>query len=462
MRQPLKKHYHNRLTGLNARVILALVLVNFRCLASTIVAGASRCLGTSTGRSMLIYRFALIVLGMLVVANARADSDDNIGESAERQPTAVVVSAINRPLVVPGSDGLMHLEYDLFITNVFVAPVTLISIEVKTPDGRKLLELSGDALAKVTEPLLHPGFPVTPPSQIPGFSPLTHPGAASGSVAVLIDVAVPHGDVPKRLTHRITYDLPPDAPSLALIGSREIEGPELVVDSRPPVVVAPPLRGNGWISLQGCCMPNGHRSLRYAVNGKRIIKAEMFAIDWVQLRDGFPFTGDGSRVEQYFGFGADVLAAADGTVVFVRDDMPEEIPNQLPVNVKKPIDFAGNQVVLQIGPDVWAVYAHLQTGSVKVRVGEQVTTGQVLGRLGNSGNTTAPHLHFVLTDHPNFVIARSVPFVLNQYTLAGFVTQEAFDDQELPFPISGSPQPQRHTHQLVLTVADFPPRHDRH
>jgi hypothetical protein len=224
---------------------------------------------------------------------------------------------------------------------------------------------------------------------------------------------------------------------------------------RPPVVIAPPLRGSGWLSVQRCCTPNGHRSLRYAINGERIIKAEMFAIDWVQLRDGFPFTGDGSRNEQYPYFGTDVLAAADGTVVFVRDDMPEEIPGPEPLHVKEPIDYAGNQVVVQIRPDVWAVYAHLQTGSMNVRVGEQVTTGQVLARLGNSGNTNAPHLHFVLTDHPNFVIARSVPFVLNHYTLAGFVTPEAYRAEVLPIPISGSPQRQRHTHPLVLTVADF-------
>ena len=204
--------------------------------------------------------------------------------------------------------------------------------------------------------------------------------------------------------------------------------------------------------------------MRYAVNGERIIKAETFAIDWVQLRDGFFFTGDGSRNEQYPYFGTNVLAVADGTVVFVRDDMPEEIPGPEPLHVKEPIDYAGNQVVLQIGPDRWAVYAHLQTGSASVRVGEQVTTGQVLARLGNSGNTEAPHLHFVLTDHPNFVIARSVPFVLDRYTLAGFVTPEAFDAAFAgpvpgPIAVSGSPQPQRHTHPLVLTVADFLTQH---
>jgi hypothetical protein len=277
-----------------------------------------------------------------------------------------------------------------------------------------------------------------------------------------MDVAVPHGHVPQRLTHHITYDLPADAHGLALIGSREIAGPELVVDSRPPVVIAPPLRGTGWFSVQGCCTPNGHRSLRYALNGERIIKAETFAIDWVQLRDGFAFTGDGTRNEQYFGFGSDVFAAADGTVVFVRDDLPEETPGLEPLHVKKPIDFAGNQVVLRLGSDVWAVYAHLQTGSVKVRVGEEVTTGQVLARLGNSGNTNAPHLHFVVTDHPDFVIARSVPFVFNRYVEAGFVTPQAFNSHLLPIPISDSRQRQRHTHPLVLTVSDFLTRHSGH
>jgi hypothetical protein len=391
----------------------------------------------------------LVGLGVLALGAGSA-------EEADGQPTALVVAATNAPLRVPGSDGLLHLEYDLLVTNVFVAPATLTSIEVTTPDGRRLLQLSGDALAAVTEPLLGTAA-TTPARQVP----------ASGSVAVVIDVAVPHSQVPQRLDHRISYDLPADAPALALIGSRVIDGPELVVDSRPPVVIAPPLGGAGWLSINGCCTPNAHRSLRYAVNGDRIIKAELFAIDWVQLRDGFIFTGDGSRNEQYPSFGTEVLAVADGRVVFVRNDMPEETPGQAPLHVSAPIDYAGNQVVVQIGPELWAVYAHLQQGSVNVRVGERVATGQVLARLGNSGNTTAPHLHFVLTDHPNFVIASSVPFVLDRYTLAGFVTPEALEaalSAPVPEPIaiSGSPQPQRHTHPLVLTVADFLTGHDGH
>jgi hypothetical protein len=91
--------------------------------------------------------------------------------------TALLVSAIRDPLRVTGSDGLVHLEYDLVLTSVFTAPVRLLSIEVLTPDGRSVHRLSGDTLRAGTQPLLGD----TPTDAIP----------ASGAVAVLLDVVVP-------------------------------------------------------------------------------------------------------------------------------------------------------------------------------------------------------------------------------------------------------------------------------
>jgi hypothetical protein len=233
--------------------------------------------------------------------------------SSPGQPTALLVEATNRPLRVPGSDGLQHLEYDLIVSNVFTAPVTLTSLEVRSESGRTLLRLAGDDLATVTEGLLTQA-PVTPPAQVP----------ASGGVAIVVDVAVPAGEVPSRLTNVIDYSVPADAPALALLGDTtgEITGPTLSVDPREPLVIAPPLRGDGWFSLQGCCRvgmpglpPNGHRSLRYALDGNRIVLAETFAIDFVQLRDGSYFEGDGSSLDQYPYLGSDLLAVGDGTIV---------------------------------------------------------------------------------------------------------------------------------------------------
>jgi len=353
--------------------------------------------------------------------------------------TALLVTAIHDPLRVTGSDGMVHLEYDLVLTNVFTAPVTITAIEVLTPDGQSLLRLEGDALETMTQPL----FGRTPTDLVP----------ESGAVAALLDVVVPPEQVPARLTHRITYALAPDASNLAIIGSHEILGPELAVDPFTPVVIAPPLRGTGWANANGCCDASAHRSARLAVDGSHLVKFELFAIDWIRLVDNRLFTGDGTRNEDYFAFGAELLAVADGTVAFVRDGLPEDTPNEPPTTVQQPLDYGGNEVVLEIAPGVYAFYAHLQPGSIHVQIGETVTTGQVLGLLGNTGNSTGPHLHFPLADGPDILTATSLSFVLDQYTLVGSIAPESTASD---VRVTGTPAPQTATLPLDLTVADFP------
>src|SRR5215213_2260095 len=145
--------------------------------------------------------------------------------------TALLVTPIHDPLRVTGSDGMVHLEYDLVLTNVFTTPVTITAIDVLTPEGEPLLQLAGDSLKAMTRPLIgNTATDVVP---------------QSGAVAAMLDVVVSPDQVPERLTHHFTYALAPDAPALALMGSREIDGPELTVDPFAPLVIAPPLRSAG-------------------------------------------------------------------------------------------------------------------------------------------------------------------------------------------------------------------------
>ena len=211
-------------------------------------------------------------------------------------------------------------------------------------------------------------------------------------------------------------------------------------------MIAAPLQGPGWYSAVGCCLPTLHRRLLYPANGSWV-KAETFAIDWQQARNGSLFEGDGSRNDQWFGFGAPLLAVAEGTVVRAVDGKPDIAPGAPPI-LATPEDFAGNSVVLRIGPGVFAVYAHLQQGSVRVRVGQHVRAGQQLGRLGNSGNTTSPHLHFGLVDRAEAVVANAVPFEIDHFRFVGVVDQQTGQ-------ITGTPRPMRRTHPLVFTVIDF-------
>ncbi|HET7093571.1 MAG TPA: M23 family metallopeptidase, partial [Thermomicrobiales bacterium] len=211
----------------------------------------------------------------------------------------------------------------------------------------------------------------------------------------------------------------------------------------------------------GCCAAESiHRAVRVPVGGKRIGKQETFAIDWARLRDGQPFAGDGARPEDWYGFGAEVLAVADGTVVAVAEGYPEEGPLQPVTHVAKPEDYGGNAIVLQIAPGVYAYYGHLQPDSITVQAGDQVTTGQVLGRLGNTGNSSGPHLHFGLIDDPDPLVGQSLPMAFDRWTLRGTFDMAAFEaaggeDAPSALILRATPEAQSGTLQLYLDIADF-------
>lgn len=189
-------------------------------------------------------------------------------------------------------------------------------------------------------------------------------------------------------------------------------------------------------------------------------KIETFAIDWLRMRDGRLFEGDGTRNEQWFAYGEEIVAAASGTVTATRDGVANQTPNQPLVGIETPRDFAGNYVIVQIAPDTWAAYAHMVPGSVAVQVGDRVTVGQHLGLLGNTGVSTAPHLHFQLCDGPDIVTSNSVPFVFTDYTLAGTIDDAQLvpaltDPNAPPLVVTGPAEAQSKTYPLVFTVADF-------
>ena len=99
-------------------------------------------------------------------------------------------------------------------------------------------------------------------------------------------------------------------------------------------------------------------------------------------------------------------------------------------------------------------------GSVAVEIGDQVVTGQSIGRLGNSGNSIGPHLHFGLIDGPNPLTANSVPMVIDHYSLTGSVDPASLfaalgDPEALAMQKDATPQPQSGTLPLNMTVTDF-------
>lgn len=375
-----------------------------------------------------VLRFASLVLVLGAALSVVAFTDTSVAGT-----TALSASAIGPARYARANDGRVHVEYDLLLTNSFVGDVTLKSLVVRSR-GRVLQRLGPKRFARHTHPILQESKPVST------ISP-------SETVMVLVDVPLPRrARTPKRLTHRISYKLPKNFPPNAVIDSTTVRGPRLRVGQRKPLVIPPPLRGSGWWVGGGCCNPDQrHRGLLLASNG-HLVPTEMFDIDWLQIANGRLFSGDGKKLTDYPGFGAKIYSVSRGRVVKVVDDKPEA-PLTGPNNeLDGANNFAGNRVIIKMAPHRYAFYAHFQPHSIRVHEGQRVRPGRVLGLLGNSGNSAAPHLHFGIHNGRSPATSASLPWVFNRYRYQG--SGDLTEDGHVP--LTGTPSRQRQTYPLNL------------
>src|SRR5207247_7986238 len=111
---------------------------------------------------------------------------------------------------------------------------------------------------------------------------------------------------------------------------------------------------------------------------------------------------------------------ADGIITSTKDGIPENVPGitsrAVPIT---PDTIAGNHVVLDIGDNRYALYAHMQPGSLRVKPGDRVRRGQVLGLVGNSGNATGPHLHFHISDANSPLGSEGLPYSFQSFEVQG-------------------------------------------
>ncbi len=363
------------------------------------------------------------VLGVLALAVGACSSTESTTSSssstANGEPpdvpvalTPVIASVVAAPVPVLATDGKNHLAYELLLSNSLLQEVTLTSVAVADGD-QTLLTLTGDKLGYWTRALGSP-------------TPTTKLGPGQAGV-VWLDVALDKSAaIPADLIHTISVTIPKPSPPLIPATIDEEVAP-VAVQTRKPAVIEPPLDGPNWLDGNSCCDMTAHRNALNPLSGG-LWAAERFAIDYVQLSpDGTMVKGDITKPESYPYFGADIHAVADGPVVGVMEGLPEQIPGQSPTGL--PLDqYGGNHIVQDIGDGNYAFYAHLKTGSVKVKVGDQLTAGQVIAALGNTGNSDAPHLHFHVMSTPDPLRSNGLPFVLKSFRLDSRVaSQDALD-----------------------------------
>ncbi|HEU4629329.1 MAG TPA: M23 family metallopeptidase, partial [Gemmatimonadaceae bacterium] len=299
------------------------------------------------------------------------------------------------------------LAYELHLTNLGPSAVTIVAVDVLDADrGVVVRAVTGAAVP----PLLgRPGLEAAAQHRA-----TIEPG---GRAVLYLDVPLRTRAPPARLRHRLTLARPDGTGGDGAPGRLVVESGPVAVERDPLPVLGPPLRGGPWAAVFDPAMDRGHRRVLYAVGGEARIPGR-FAIDWFRVDDrGRTRPGASDRLGDFHGYGAEVLAVADGLVVATRDGVAEPARAGTAPRVAA-ADAAGNFVVLDLGHGRYAFYEHLRPG-LRVRPGERVRRGQVIAALGFTGQTLVPHLHFHVADAPAPLAAEGRPYAFEGYEVLG-------------------------------------------
>jgi len=345
------------------------------------------------------------------------------GEAASEKPASLPEGPKDRPLsvfedvVIPiaptpfKADGKWHLVYELHLNNMDRWTHQITKVEALSGDAaaKSLVTYSGTDLENV---MRRPGTQATGTDRTK---------LAPGSMGVVFIWATVDSEaaVPKTIRQKLTVKIGTYPEELT------IETAPLAV-GHGVVAISSPLRGDHWLAANGPSNTSGHRQALIPIDGHAAI-SQRFAIDWVELRDdGKTYQGDEKDNKNYLCYGHEAYAVADGVVTETKDGIPQNVPGinsrAVPITLET---VGGNHVIIDIGGGHFAFYAHLQPGSLRVKLGDHVRRGQVVGLVGNSGNSTEPHLHFHIENGSSPLGAEGLPYSLASFEVIGKAAGES-------------------------------------
>ena len=334
-------------------------------------------------------------------AALRSDSQQPAAKPAP-WPVQLEVRVPFEPTAFPSEDRT-YLIYELHLTNFGTTPLSLSRIEVLDADAgvaQPIATFEAEQLEAMLQPL--------------GGKTLSDRKerlvvADGQSTIAFMSVAFDRSShIPDRLLHHVsTVD-------------SAVEGAVIATHHTALHVLGPPVGGANWLAEDGPSndQDNHHRRGVVILDG-RAVDSRRYAVDWKQIRDGASFSGDARDVRSYYSYEKTVLAVADGRVVTARDGLPDNIPGHgesfrpaVPITLET---VAGNTITLDLGGGQFAYYMHLQPGSLRVKTGDRVRRGQVVARIGASGDAREPHLHFEVTTSSKLLAGEGVPYLIDRY-----------------------------------------------
>ena len=364
------------------------------------------------------------------------------------QFTPIVSQLVSPPTPFKGDDGRQHLAFELMLTDISPRDATVTDVIVKStgPKPVTLQHLSGtDAVA--ASMTAAGSLTLTPAAKIPSYA----------TNQLLLDAIVPPGAaVPTQLAVTIKASFaapqPGQPPYVSIYPDTITEAlPRVSVSPDKPIVIPSPLGGGDWMATNSCCQLSSHRGAMNGASGKAVFP-ERYAIDFIRAVDGLNLytPGQAPSMTNNYSYGAKLLAVAPATVIAVQNGIPDQPAGVNPTGYSLN-QLGGNYIVLKLRDDLYALYGHISPGTLKVKVGDKVKTGQVIGLLGNSGNSTAPHLHFHLMNGPGLLTSDGVPFEFERMTVVA-KPDAKMEDLEAVTP----PRMVTDAYPLTYTVVRFP------
>lgn len=385
-------------------------------------------------KSQVSLNSRIIILLVLMTLSSCNTNSQIVGEpvvlSYHDVPIHVELSVAPTP--VKGGDGKWYASYHLLLSNRSHVDLVLKRVDVFGKDDASLLQFDKADLEDYYKFRAN----LAP---VEGHSKQT---IKSGNTGILLFwIALENENlIPDRFKHRFTFDY---SPYIEVWNSPYPKDQDIVlenyyveVDKGDPVVIGSPLKGNRW--------KVGNGPGEYKTNHQYILTREgatrnpqRYGIDFqivdeknIMLPTPLP---EVLTNEMFYCYGQELLAIADGVIANIKDGIPENTPQasgEIITGYKMNSEtVAGNYLSIKIGEDQYIHYAHLIPGSLRFKLGDKVEKGQVIGLLGNSGNSTGPHLHFNFTNGTSANGSRGLPYVFESFQN---VSDEKMHYNEIP------------------------------
>lgn len=353
-------------------------------------------------RLCILFAVACLCSCPTIAQTQNQPSDSKTAANRPPWPLQLEMRVPFEPTAFPSAQHV-YLMYELHLTNFMPMPISLSRIDVLDADAvtsQPIATFEAVQLETMLQPL---GGRASDPKDRLVI------GDGQTTIAFIAVVFDRRSHVPDKLLHRVTTAYAPEEGALISTHHTDLH------------VLGPPVEGEDWLAEDGPSndQDNHHRRGVVILNGLPV-DSRRFAVDWKQVKDGASYSGDGGELWSYYSYGKAVLAVADGRIVTARDGLPENVPGHgdafhpaVPITLET---VAGNTITLELGGGQFAHYMHLQPGSLLVKAGDRVRRGQVLARVGASGDAREPHLHFEVTTSSKLLAGEGVPYLIERYT----------------------------------------------